>query len=450
LTGGVQSRLKNPKTACTLGRSQKLYEMSSRFVPGGVHSSFRYEAPFVRYFSRARGPYVWDVDGNKYIDCIVSMGACILGHADPQVQHAVKDQLASGLTVGLETELSVRTAKLLRNMIPSAEIVKFSNTGTEAVMHAIQISRGYSGKTRIAKAEGAYHGWYDYVLMSTHPKLEDAGSASAPFSVSASSGIAENAAAQTLVIPFNNVEASVSLIRRHKDELAAVILEPVMFNIGCVLPSTRYLKAIREVTDELGIILIFDEVISGFRISRGGAQEHFGVTPDITTLGKAIANGYPLAAVVGRRDFMNVTNPIDGKVIYAGTYNGNQVSLAACHATLTQLRNGRVQRHLFDADKMLMKEIDEAAYEAGIEAKLLALGGVFQVYFSKITPTDYRTAIATDHKKYAVFRQQVLDSGILMLRSPTTHQGISFAHGKSELSAIVSGMKSGLKKAKSI
>jgi glutamate-1-semialdehyde 2,1-aminomutase len=229
------------------------------------------------------------------------MGACILGHADPTVLQDVKKELGAGLVVGLETELSIDAAKLPSRIVTSVEIVKFSNTCTEAVMRAIQIARGYSSKNKIAKFEGGYNRWYDYAQVSTHHRLEDAGPASTPVSMLGSAGSAKDAATETIVIPFNNIDHSSRIIREHKDELAAVILEPVMFNVGCVTPKNDYLKAIRELTEELGMILIFDEVISGFRLAPGGAQEYYGVTPDISTFRKAIANGFPLAAVVGKK-----------------------------------------------------------------------------------------------------------------------------------------------------
>jgi len=437
-----------PSTARGLKKSKKLYEKAIGFITGGVHSGFRYQEPYPRYFSRAKGPYLWDVDGNRYVDCLVSMGACILGHADPDVLRQVKKQLSAGLVVGLETELSIDVAKLLSSMVPCAEIVKFSNTGTEAVMHAIQIARGYSGKSKIAKLEGGYNGWYDYALISTHPKLEEAGPASAPISVPGSAGLAKDAAIETIIIPFNNIDDTSRIIREHEDELAAVILEPVMFNVGCVTPNDDYLKAVRQLTEELGMILIFDEVISGFRLAPGGAQEYYGVTPDISTFGKAIANGFPLAAVAGKKEFMNVTDPRTGKVSFTGTYNANQFSLAASYATLNRLKTGPVQEQLHQASKWMMKEFDDIAHEVGVEAKLLGLAGKFQVYFMHDEPVDYRTAIKTDPRKYSAYQREVVESGVLMHQSPTMHHGISAAHAKKDLKTIIAAMENGLKKAK--
>ncbi len=428
--------------------SRKIYERAAKYVTGGVHSSFRFQEPYPRYFARAKGPYVWDVDGNRFIDCIVNMGACILGHSNPKVLRSVRSQLNSGLTSGLETELGYKTAKLLSAMVPSAEVVKFSSTGTEAVMHAIQIARGYSGRNKIAKIEGGYSGWYDYALVSTHPRMEAAGPAQNPTAVPGSAGLAEDVPSQSVIIPFNDVENTTRIIREHKDELAAVIIEPVMFNIGCVEPKQGYLQAVRELTEELGIILIFDEVLSGFRLAPGGAQEYYGVTPDISTFGKAIANGFPFSAVVGRQEVMAVTDPQAGKVSYAGTYNANQIGLAASYATLSELKSGRIQRRLNEKSRWLVKEFDAAASSIGVEAICRSIAGMFQVYFTKIEPVDYRTASRTDPRKYRLFHREMIKSGVLMHSSASAHHGIAAAHSEKDLRQIMKGMESAIMKAR--
>jgi glutamate-1-semialdehyde 2,1-aminomutase len=428
-----------------LSSSKKLYQAASVFVTGGVQSSFRYVEPHPLYFSKAKGAYLWDVDGNRYVDCLVNMGACILGHGDPKVTEGVRTHLRSGLVSTQETELTVDLSRTLHKMIPSAEIVKFTNTGTEAVMHAIQIARGYSGKNKIAKLEGGYNGWYDYALVSTHPRLEEAGPANAPVAVAGSAGLSKDATTETIILPYNNIHDTSRIISEHKDELAAVIIEPVMFNIGCVKPRNDYLKVIRQLTEDLGIILIFDEVISGFRLAPGGAQEYYGVTPDISTFGKAIANGYPLAAVVGKREFMKVTDPKTGKVAFAGTYNANQIGIAASNATLKQLRTGRIQKRFHEQSKWLKKQFDSIAEDMHIDALLSALGGKFQVYFMHEEPVDYRTAIKTDARKYAAYYKSVLDSGVLMHPTPTFHHGLSAAHTRTELNIILKAMENGLR-----
>jgi glutamate-1-semialdehyde 2,1-aminomutase len=262
--------------------------------------------------------------------------------------------------------------------------------------------------------------------------------------------LARDATRETIVIPFNDIENSARIIREHKNELAALIMEPVMFNAGCVTPRDDYLKAVRELTQELGIVLIFDEVITGFHLAPGGAQEYYGVTPDITTFGKAIANGFPLAAVVGKREFMNVTDPKSGTVTFSGTYNANQMSIAACSATLKQLKTGRVQKHLHESAKWLMREFDTAAADLKIDAILRAIGGKFQVYFTRHEPKDYRTAVSVDREKYRVFQREVVDSGVIMHPSITMHHAITYAHSRSDLRSIIEAMEKGLKKAEGL
>jgi len=416
-------------------------------MTGGVHSNYRYREPHPIYFSHAKGAYVWDIDGNKYVDCNCNMGTCILGHAHPKVIRAVRRQLESGLTNGLESQLSIRVAERLHDMIPCAEIVKFCNTGTEAVMHAVQIARSCSGKDRIAKLEGGYDGTYDDVFVSTHPTLEDAGPADNPANVPSTSGLGE-CSKKTVIVPFNNIEDTTRIIREHRDELAAIIMEPVMFNAGCVLPDLEYLKAMRELTNDLDIILIFDEIITGFRMAPGGAQEYYGIVPDMSTLAKAIANGFPLAAVVGKREIMNVTDPKTGKSTFNGTYNGHQISLAAADATLAELKTGRIQRQLHDASDWLGKHFEETASKVGASAVMQGIAGKFQVYFVNEKPHDYRAAMSADSEKYAAYYKSMLEAGILINRPTTSHQGLTSAHTRNDLDAIITGMKKALESSK--
>jgi len=429
-------------------RSMKLFEVASEYVVGGVHSNFRYREPHPIYFSRARGSRLWDADGNEYIDCVINMGACILGHGHPRVVEAVKSALDNGLTVGLEPDISVEVSRMLSRMVPSAESVRFSNTGTEAVIHAIHIARGFTGRYKIAKLEGGYNGWYDYVSVSSHPPLDRAGPPEDPVPVPSSSGLARDVVDNTVIIPFNNVEATERIISKNRDDLAAVIIEPVMFNVGCVLPKKGYLEALRKLTEEYGIVLIFDEVITGFRSAPGGAQEYFGVTPDMSVFGKAIANGFALSAVVGKREIMETIHPKRGKVAYAGTYNSNYISLAAAKVVLEELSSGNVQKYLHNAGERLAKEFSDAAEEIGVQARLQHFAGKFQVYFTDREVVDYRSAVSCDAKKYSVYYESMLGSGIFMLPSHTIHHGVTAAHTQQDLDVIVSAMREALREVK--
>ncbi len=421
-----------------LDNSKQEFETGKKLVPGGVNSGFRYRDPFPIYFKRAEGSRVWDIDDNEYIDFLVANGACILGHKDPLVLCAVQEQLETGLTVALESELSIEVAKLLHEMIPSAEFVKLSNTGTEAVMHAFQIARGYTGKNVIIKTEGSYHGWQDEANLSVHPALQGNNSPGETSSaaIPESEGYARSSLQNTLVVPYNNSDALEKCIIENKDRVAALIIEPVVFNSGCILPKEGYLQAIREITSKYGVLLIFDEVITGFRVAPGGSQEYYKVIPDISVFGKAIANGFPLSAVVGSEEVMQVTTPKTGKVGFAGTYNGSQPSLAASKACLNQIKDGSVQRKLSKDSQTLLKRFEESVSRSGVKARLQSLAGKFQIYFTDEPVTDYASAARSDRTKYALLCDALLSSGMLFHQSYLFHHGVSKAHSAEDVDKL--------------
>jgi len=426
-------------------RSKAYYEAINPRVPGGIHSNIRYMHPYPLWFSRAKGGRIWDVDGNEYIDCVINMSALILGHGDEQVTRAVRDQIDTGLTCGVETELSIKVAEQVGQMVPCAESVKFSNSGTEAVMKALMIARAYSGKQKILKLEGGYNGWQDAVAVSSKPDLKKAGPKKSPISVPENSGLFMPAVDATMVMPFNDLDTAEAMIKKHKKELAAVIIEPIMFNLGCVRPKEGYLEGLKEITTRHNVLLIFDEVISGFRVAPGGAQEYYGVVPDLATFAKAIANGFPMSAVAGRADVMEVTGP-EGKAGWAGVYNGSQVSLAASHATLEILAKGEVQRTLNAECEELERIFPKLARDTGIRAQLAGLGGQFQVYFTDEEIIDYRSACKADPARFRVFQEQMLREGIYTLPIPLFHHGFVAAHTREDIERAVSGMRAGLEK----
>ncbi|MGA3406739.1 MAG: aspartate aminotransferase family protein, partial [Candidatus Bathyarchaeia archaeon] len=419
-----------------LAKMKTMFERARIVTPGGVHSNIRYMDPNPLYFSRALGSRLWDVDGEEFIDCVVNFGACILGHAHPKVLEEVRNQLATGLTCGVETELSIRVSEKLNKMIPCAENVRFATTGTEAVMHCLMIARGYSGKDKILKIEGGFDGWYDSVLISSHPKVEAAGPDTSPTPTIDSAGIPKNAAQNTIVVPYNNTEVLATVVEKHKDELAAVIVEPVAFNMGCVLPKSGYLESVRKITEENDVLLIFDEVITGFRLAPGGAQEYFKVTPDLATFAKALANGFPLSAVAGRHDVMTVAAP-NGKVAYMGTYNGSQSSLAAASATLDVLQDGRPQALLSRLTEKLRRGFHEICKEMGIPARFDGLGGQFQIYFTGGDTDDYRKVTAIGQEPFMRFQKEMLRQHILFMPIALFHHGISAAHTDDDVDIIL-------------
>lgn len=431
--------MSKPSKRMQLEKSRLEYEESRRITPGGVNSGFRYRDPFPLYFSKAQGSRVWDIDGNEYLDFVVANGACILGHKDPRVSEAVQKQLETGLTVGLESELSIKVAKMLNEMIPSAESVKLSNTGTEAVMHAFQIARGFTRKNVIVKTEGCYHGWQDEAHLSVHPPLQKDDKSPGQISDAAvpeSEGYARSSAENILVVPYNDLEATKNCLEENKDRVAALILEPVVFNSGCILPNDGYLQELREISNKTGVLLIFDEVITGFRMAPGGAQEYYNVKPDISVFGKAIANGFPLSAVVGIEEVMKVTTPKTGKVAFAGTYNGSQPSLAASLASLEQLKDGSVQRKLAQDCGKIVKRFEESTSRTGVKARLQSIGGQFQVYFTDQIVTDYASAARSDRARYARLCDRLLEEGFLFHQSYLFHHGVSKAHTREDIEKL--------------
>lgn len=424
-----------------LNKSKALFKKYEHVVASGTHSNFR--SPI--YFEKAKGSRIWDIDGNEYIDCIANNGACILGHGDPDIEKAVKAMIESGLTHGLETEFSLKVAGQLKKMVPSAEQVRFTVTGTGAVMNSLMIARAFTGKSKIVKLEGGFNGTYDDVLISTSPEMDHVGPKSSPIAVKSSDGLRANVEKTTIPIPFNDVENTVKIIESHKTEIGAVIVEPVIYNCGCIEPDIEYLRCLRDITKKNRIVLIFDEMVTGFAIAPGGAQEYYNVIPDLTTLGKAMANGYPLSAVVGKRELMDLTHPKMGRVRFGGTYNSHQVTLAAASVCLEKLATGKIQKRLKCQANELKKKFDSLTKELGVEARLYCLGGRFHVYFSNHEITDYRSAATTDKEKYLKFQEVLFDNGIFMKKNYLTFHAITYAHTKKDIEQIAGAMEQGLR-----
>lgn len=416
--------------------SERLYKKYSKVSPGGVQSNYRFENPHPIYYKHASGSKLWDLDNKEYCDYVIGYGSIVLGHADPRVKRAVVAALDAGMTSGVETELNFKLIDTLCGMIPSAEMARVSNSGTEAVMHALMIARGYTGKNKVAKAEGGYHGWYDPVLVGYHPEFDLAGPAKNPQPVPASLGLDRAAIGSSIVFPYNDAESARRIIMSNKDEIAAVMIEPICFNTGALMPKKGFLEELRETTSELGIPLIFDEVITGFRIAPGGAQQYFNIKPDLSIFGKAMANGYPISAIAGRADLINISGP-GGKVAYAGTYNGNQVSAAASCATLDVLKNGSLQKLLARNTEYLRKKLEDLAEDKRHRIHFQGVGGKFQIFFSDRVISTYRETVNLNAKAYVSFRKNMLENGILFHSHELFHHGITQAHTKEDLADFV-------------
>lgn len=398
-------------------KSAEWFGHANEHLPGGVTGNVKFYQPYPVYAKSAKASHLWDLDGNEYIDYMLCFGPLILGHGHPAVIKAIHEQLArDGTTIfGPPHEMELKMAERLNRIFPSAESCRFTNSGLEATMHALRVARGFKKKNRIAKFEGHYHGCYDEALVSLTPSEEKAGPEVAPQSVSCSLGTSDFTLQSVQVLPFNDIENSVRLIKAHKSDLAAVILEPIQR--GFIASDSEFLKAIREITRELDIVLIFDEVMSGFRMDKlGGAQTMFGVTPDMMCLGKIIGGGFPAGAFLGRKDIMDVVNPVsrtkDERVFHGGTFNGHPTVLAAGMATLDILERPETYPHLNRITDKLQDGMNDLFDRLGIDAQAIGPGSTFNIVFSRNRMNDYRDAIHSDGKKRLAFDYGMLARGI--------------------------------------
>ena len=336
-------------------RSRFLWERSRQSLAGGVSSNVRAGAETPLFFEYARGAHLYDVDGNSYLDYVIGQGPMLLGHTPEPVMDAVQDALQRGQLFAGQHELEILLSEKLQSLIPCAEIVRYSNSGSEIVQAALRLARAYTGREKIVKFEGHYHGWFDNVLVSVQPPLDAAGPRHAAQPVAASEGQASRALEDVVVLPWNDLALFEKRVHQQGDEIAAVIMEPVMCNTGCILPVEGYLEGVRDICSRHGIVLIFDEIITGFRIGLSGAQGYFGVTPDLATFGKAMASGFALSCLAGRRELMELI--AQGRVNHSGTFNSNVATMAAAYATLEEMERdeGRIYGRLFDLGQSLRK-----------------------------------------------------------------------------------------------
>jgi glutamate-1-semialdehyde 2,1-aminomutase len=414
------------------GRSQRLFARARRVIPGGVNSpvrAFGAVGGTPRFVSRASGSRIGDADGNEYIDYVCSWGPLILGHADPGVLAAVRDAMARGTSYGAPTDLEVELAELVCEALPSLEQVRMVSSGTEATMSALRLARAATGRARILKFEGCYHGHADALLVG-------AGSGVATLSIPGSPGVPEAFAELTIQAPYNDSAAAAAAFERWGDEIACVIVEPVAGNMGCVPPEPGFLEALRELCDRRGALLVFDEVISGFRVGWGGAQARFGVLPDLTCLGKILGGGLPAAAYGGRRDLMERMAP-DGPVYQAGTLSGNPLAMAAGLATLRRLQRPGSYEQLEAASTRLAGGLQELARGAGVELSTVALGGLFGFFFHPGPVRCFDDARKSHEGRFRAFFSAMLEAGVYLAPSPYECGFVSLAHGDPEITATL-------------
>jgi glutamate-1-semialdehyde 2,1-aminomutase len=427
-------------TVLATQNSQAFWQEAKDLMPGGVNSpvrAFRSVGGDPLFFDRGQGARLWDVDGNAYIDYVGAWGPAILGHAHPAVVSAVSDVLGKGFGFGAPTPAENRIALAIREALPSMEVVRLVNSGTEATMSALRLARAFTGREKIVKFIGCYHGHADMLLVQ-------AGSGVATLGLPDSPGVPAASVANTLTAPFNDTQALDALFAEHGDQIAGVIIEPVVGNAGVLVPQEGFLEHLRALTTRYGSLLIFDEVMTGFRVAWGGAQRRFGITPDLTCLAKAIGGGMPIGAYGGRREIMEMVAPA-GPMYQAGTMSGNPVAVAAGLATLAELAKPGVYTKLEDTTQALCLGLSEAAGEAGIPVQINQLGAMFTLFFTETAVSDWETAKVSDTAKFGRYHRLMREAGVYLPPSQFEANFVSLAHGPAEVEATIAAARKAFK-----
>lgn len=420
--------------------SKILFRKAQTLIPGGVNSpvrAFRAVGGNPLFISRAKGSKIYDVDGNSYIDYVLSWGPMILGHAHPGVVKALKSAVERGTSYGAPTALEIELAELVIKAYPSMDKVRMVNSGTEATMSAIRVARGFTGRDRIIKFEGCYHGHADGLLVK-------AGSGATTFGVPDSPGVPKSYAKNTITLPFNDIDILKRTIEKEGKNIACVILEPVVGNIGCVLPGKGFLESLRKLTRQYDIVLIFDEVMTGFRVSYGGAQAYYGIKPDMTCLGKVIGGGLPVGAYGGKKEIMSMVSP-EGPVYQAGTLSGNPLAMTAGIETLKELSKTGTYKTIEDRSSMLEKGLADAAKRAKVSTRFYRAGSMFCTYFTDTEVVDYKTARTSDTGKFSRFFSGMIQRGINIAPSQFEAGFMSLAHSVKDINITIKAVYEALK-----
>lgn len=420
--------------------SQKYFNKAKKLMPGGVNSPVRsYSAvggcPL--FISKAKGPYIYDEDGNKYVDFVASWGPLIHGHAHPKIVSAIKKAAGQGTSYGAPCRAEIELAEIVTKSFKSIDVVRMTSSGTEATMSAVRLARGYTSRDYVVKFEGCYHGHEDYLLVK-------AGSGATTFGHPSSPGVPKSFTSKTLLAKYNDLDSVKKLFDKYGDKIAAVILEPVAGNMGVVTPAKGFLKGLRTITNKHKALLIFDEVITGFRLSKGGAQHVFGIYPDITCLGKIIGGGLPVGAYGGREEIMRYIAP-DGPVYQAGTLSGNPLAMNAGIATLNELGSQKVYDRLEKTTSDFVSELREIIKKLDIQANINHIGSMFTIFFNDTSVSDYETALKSNTKIFSNFFKNLLGAGIMFPPSQFESVFISTVHTDKELKFALGGIHKALK-----
>jgi glutamate-1-semialdehyde 2,1-aminomutase len=427
------------------GRSAKLFDAACRLIPGGVNSTARATwsgwSPYPLFVKDGKGSHLTDVDGNEYIDYLLGLGPMIFGHRPPKVTQAVVDFiLQRGTVFALPTEDEARLAQKIVDAIPSVDMVRLCNTGTEAVLYATRLARAFTKRSKIIRFEGMYHGFSDGVYWSKHPNIAKAGPDDHPVPVAQGPGLPKGVEENLIILPWNDADLLADTIKRHGDQIAAVLTEPVMCNTGCILPKPGYLEAMRELTQKAGIVLIFDEVITGFRLGLAGAQGRLGIKPDLSVFAKGIGGGFPVAAMGGRADIMALV--ANGTVSMAGTYSANGIAIAAANAAMDELNTPNLHRNLDTISDELRLGLEKVLKDAGLPAYVVGLGPLMQVWFAREPIHNYRDAERhADQKIFDVWWRGMLARGVLFHPGAYENLFVSTAHTREDIEATLVAAK---------
>ncbi|MGH7800380.1 MAG: glutamate-1-semialdehyde 2,1-aminomutase [Thermodesulfobacteriota bacterium] len=423
-----------------LNNSKRLYKIAERLMPGGVNSpvrSFKAVDGTPVFISSAKGSWIYDEDGNKYIDYVASWGPLILGHAHNDVVRAVKKAAENGTSYGAPCEDEINLADLIVKSFPSIDMLRMTSSGTEATMSAVRLSRAYTKRDFIIKFEGCYHGHADYLLVK-------AGSGATTFGTPSSPGVPKGFTNNTLLARYNDIRSVEKLFSKYENQIACVLIEPVAANMGVVPPKNGFLGGLRKLTQDSGTLLIFDEVITGFRLGLGGAQKTYNIKPDLTCLGKIIGGGFPVGAYGGRKEIMNMIAPI-GPVYQAGTLSGNPVAMAAGVATINKLREKGIYKGLNELTQSLIEGLQKILKKLGIKAQINSVGSMFTIFFTDRQVIDYESALTSDTKMYSRFFNNLLSTGIMFPPSQFEAVFVSLAHTQREIDITLRAVYKALK-----